>query len=217
MLVRTTAIAAFLLGLLPSLALADPSSPYAIGVRTGGYGFRPEGDPGSDGWNQCRMNGIGVFGDRGIGGAGGPLFVEAGLDAYFSLPPSEGDLPIDRMSALVSAAAGVRTQLASRVRGFVQLGVGAELTRVSVPYGDARIRDNKLLPDGFFGVGIDVRLGRSTMLGAAARAHVMGNFDYDPARLEMQNPWLAAPSASAVFDASPDLAAQAQFYLRREL
>jgi hypothetical protein len=211
MLVRTTAIVAFLLG--PSLALADPL-PYAIGVRAGGYGFRPEGDPGSDGWNQCRMNGIGVFGDRGIGG---PLFVEAGLDAYFSLPYAEGDLPIDRMSTLVSAAAGVRTQLASRVRGFVQLGVGAELTRVSVPYGDARIRDNKLLPDGFFGVGVDVRLGRSTMLGAAARAHVMGNFDYDPARLEMQNPWIAAPPAGAVFDASPDLAAQAQFYLRREL
>jgi hypothetical protein len=45
----------------------------------------------------------------------------------------------------------------------------------------------------------------------------MGNFDYDPARLQMSNQWVAAPSSSDVFSASPDLAAQAQFYVRREL
>lgn len=204
---------AALLVLLPAVAVADP---YAVGVRVGGYGFRPEGDPGGAGWNQCRMNGVGVFGDRGVGG---PVFVEAALDTYFSLPPASGDLPIDRTSALVSAAAGVRAQLAPWLRGFVQLGLGAELTRVSVPYGDggARIRDEKLLPDGFFGVGLDVRLGTRTMLGASAKTHVMGTFDYDPAQLAMPNAWIAPPPAGVVFDASPGLAAQAQFYLRREL
>jgi hypothetical protein len=45
----------------------------------------------------------------------------------------------------------------------------------------------------------------------------MGNFDYDPAKLQMTNQWVAPPAASTVFDASPGLAAQAQFYLRREL
>jgi len=206
-------IAAVLIVVASVPAAADP---YAVGVRVGGYGFRPEGDPGGGGWNQCRMNGVGVFGDRGVGG---PVFVEAALDTYFSLPPSAKELPIDRTSALVSGAAGVRTQLAPWLRGFVQLGLGAELTRVSVPYGDGgqRIRDEKLLPDGFFGVGFDVRLGNKTMLGASAKTHVMGTFDYDPAKLAMPNAWIAPPPAGVVFDASPGLAAQAQFYLRREL
>ena len=48
-------------------------------------------------------------------------------------------------------------------------------------------------------------------------AQVAAGRGFSCARLEMQNPWIAAPPASAVFDASPDLAAQAQFYLRREL
>jgi hypothetical protein len=45
----------------------------------------------------------------------------------------------------------------------------------------------------------------------------MGNFDYDPARLDMSQGWIAAPSSDEVFDASPDVATQVQFYLRREL
>jgi len=87
-----------------------------------------------------------------------------------------------------------------------------------VPYGDSgTIRDDKVLPEGFIGVGGDLRIARGTYVGASLRTLVMGNFAYDPARLQMTNPWVAAPTPSQVFDASPGLAAQGQFYLRHDL
>jgi hypothetical protein len=212
------------LPLLVSTAAADPAEApastgdpgYAMGVRVGGYGFRREGAMNqAGGWNECRMNGVGVFADRTLTG---PLFVEAGLDTYFTVSQPAGDLPIDRASALLSVAGGARTQLTSWLRGYVQLGAGVELTRVSVPYGDAdTIREDKVLPEGFFGFGGDIKLGDKTSIGTNVRVHVMGNFEYDPTKLQMTNQWVAPPPASSVFDASPGLAAQAQFYFRRAL
>jgi hypothetical protein len=201
----------------PAEAPAEASGPgYAMGIRVGGYGFRREGAMNqAGGWNECRMNGVGVFADRTVRG---PLFVEAGLDTYFTVSQPAGDLPIDRASALLSIAGGARTQLTSWLRGYVQLGAGVELTRVSVPYGDAdTIREDQVLPEGFFGFGGDIKLGDKTSIGSNVRVHVMGNFDYDPAKLQMTNQWVAPPSASSVFEASPGLAAQAQFYFRRAL
>jgi hypothetical protein len=195
---------------LASTAGADP---YSLGVRVGGYGFHREG---SNEWDVCRMNGLGVFGNHKLRG---PLFVEAGLDTYVSQPQAEAtDMPIDRQSAIVSLAAGARTSFTPWLHGYAQLGLGAELTRVAVPYGDGTtIRDDKVMPAGFVGFGADIRVGSATYLGAQVRTMVMGNFNYDPARLQMSNQWVAAPSASDVFSASPDLAAQGQFYLRHDL
>ncbi|MFN0252343.1 MAG: hypothetical protein ACKV2T_36040, partial [Kofleriaceae bacterium] len=119
--------------LLTSTAVADPSAPapaeapavatsvrptYELGVRIGGYGFRREGDPRpGEGWTECRMNGLGVFGTRTLRG---PFFVEAGLDMYSSADvTNEMDLPIDRTSGLLSGAIGVRTQVASWLRAYV--------------------------------------------------------------------------------------------------
>jgi hypothetical protein len=204
-------------------AHAASADTYAIGARIGGYGFRREAaatdrsvaSPTPGAWDECRMNGIGIFGNRVLRG---PLFVEAGLDMYGSIERSaEGDLPLDRTSGLVSAAVGARTEVTSWLGGYIQLGAGLELTSVSVPYGDTRIRDHKAMPEGFFGIGGDIKLGKGTRIGANVRTLLMGNFDYDPARLEMDNGWIAAPSSGEVFDASPDVAAQAQFYLRREI
>jgi hypothetical protein len=127
------------------------------------------------------------------------------------------DLPIDRTSGLLSAAVGVRTNVTSWLGAYLQLGGGMELTHVSVPYGDTRIRDNKAMPEGFFGFGADIKIFRATRIGASFRTLVMGNFDYDPARLDMSNGWVSAPPASEVFDASTGVAAQAQFYVRHEL
>jgi hypothetical protein len=224
---------------LTALAAADPSlttssassleiptsGDTAVGFRIGGYGFRREGDfrPGA-GWNECRMNGLGVFLQRDLRG---PLFVEGGLDAYFTQDFIESspstDLPLDRMSGLISAAIGAHSQLTPWLRGYVQLGAGVELTRLSVPYGDAdgtqttTIRADKALPEGFFGVGADVRISRGTYIGASIRMLLMGNFDYSASRLMMGNQWVAQPTADQVFAATPDLAAQGQFYLRRAL
>ena len=198
---------ALLILLITSTAAADT---YDIGFRVGGYGFRREGD---GGWDECRMNGAGLFASRVLTG---PLYLEAGLDAYSSAgnPPST-DLPIDRMSGILSSAIGARAQLTSWLRGYLQLGAGVELTRVSVHYDTTTFRDQKVMPAGFFGVGFDIRIAHGTYLGAAMRTLVMGNFDYDPGKLEMQA-WGGAPS-SDLFKASPDLAAQGQFYVRRDL
>jgi hypothetical protein len=207
--------------LTEGVTAAPAPGPYSVGVRVGGYGFRREGDSGlvegalGSAWSECRMNGLGVFANRTLTG---PLFLEAGLDTYFSMEQAMStDLPIDRQSALASVAIGVRTSFTSWLAGYVQLGTGVELTRLAVPYGDDTIRANKIFPEGFAGVGADFRIGRRTVIGASLRTLVMANFDYDPARLQMPNQWVAAPSSSDVFAATPTLAAQGQFYLRREL
>lgn len=213
----------------PGSAFAEPSvtavdaarhATYDLGFRVGGYGFRREGDnrPG-EGWTECRMNGLGVFASRTVHG---PIFVEAGLDMYSSadapLGPAEGDLPIDRASGLVSVAAGARTQLTSWLRGYVQLGAGVEITRVSVPYEGDPIRATKAMPEGFFGVGLDLRVATRTYVGASFRTLAMGNFDYTAEELERNrsNGW-TRPMSEDVFAASLDFAAQGQFYVRRDL
>ncbi len=224
--------------LAPALAAADPSltasstdavapvlehGDTSVGFRVGGYGFRREGDERPvTGWNECRMNGLGVFLDRNLPRG---LFVEGGLDAYasqdFILSSPSTDLPIDRMSGLVSAAIGVRTFVTPWLRAYVQLGTGVELTRLSVPYGSGNdmttIRADKALPEGFFGVGADFRIARATYAGASLRLLVMGNFEYSAARLQVNDQWIAQPTPDQVFAASPDMAMQGQFYIRREL
>lgn len=204
----------------PSLTKSAPQQPtYELGIRIGGYGFKREGDnrPGQ-GWSECRMNGFGLFGTRSLLG---PLFVEAGLDMYSSatspIGPEPTDLPIDRTSGLFSAAIGARTNVTSWLRGYVQLGGGLELTRVSVPYGEERIRDTKAMPEGFFGAGLDLKITHATYVGASLRSLVMGNFDYDRNRLDPSMGWVAPPPASDVFDASASVAVQGQFYVRHDL
>src|SRR5690349_2854486 len=77
---------------------------FEIGARVGGYGFRRDFEKP---WDECRMNGMGVFGARALPG---PLFVEAGIDMYSSVDPQPSDLPLDRTSGLFSGAIGARTQ-----------------------------------------------------------------------------------------------------------
>lgn len=228
--------AVLVLLLAPAVAAADPAEApaavhvtapaptYDLGVRVGGYGFKREGDMSSTSWTECRMNGIGIFGSRSLTG---PLFVELGVDVYtsqnFPTPSASeaGDLPISRMSGLLSTAIGVRSSFTSWLRGYAQLGGGVELARLSVPYGEGdtatTIRADKAMPEAFFGVGADVKVGAATYVGASFRMLVMGNFDYDPQRLQSTSRWVMSPPATSVFDASPDFAAQGQFYLRHDL
>lgn len=200
----------------PSVTKTSDQPTYDLGLRVGGYGFRREGDNNRQtAWTECRMDGVGVFGSRSLTG---PLFVETALDLYsstdFNAKGSENDLPIARTSGILSMAIGARTTVMSRVRAFVQLGAGVELTKVSVPYGEQTVRDSLVMPEGFFGAGFDIRVFKRTYLGAQFRAHVMGNFEYDPARLDTT--W-TMPTADEVFDPSADAAAQGQFYFRHEL
>jgi len=197
---------------------AVTASSMAFGVRVGGYGFRRDsGDARSD-WDECRMNGLGVFGERRFGAH---LFVEAGLDLYVSesspAQDNPDDLPIDRLSGLLTTAVGLRAAGPWRTSGYAQLGAGLELTRVSVPYDGDTISDQLAMPVGFLGMGGDIDIGAHTYLGASFRLLVMGNFEYDPAMLDAQPGWTTPPSAGEVFDPSPDAAAQGQFYVRRDL
>jgi hypothetical protein len=209
--------------LIPQLAAADTHvvkqaepAMYDFGARIGGYGFRREGDNSDEGWTECQMGGFGVFASRRLPG---PLFIEAGIDAYTSR--NEGlpsDLPISRMSGIASVAGGARTDFTSWLRGFVQLGAGLELTRVSVPYGEETIRDTQVMPEGFIGFGLDVRLGKKTYFGMNVRTHAMGNFNYKRDDLEMKEAWgFTTPGEDEVFAPSVDFAAQGQFYIRRDL
>ncbi|MEO6774318.1 MAG: hypothetical protein ABI467_15080 [Kofleriaceae bacterium] len=196
---------------------AAPDPTWSVGARIGGYGFRREGNTAFTGaWTECRMNGVGVFVNRMVRG---PIFLEGGLDTYFSSTDREPqDLQIDRSSVLVSAAAGVRLDFTSWLTGWVQLGVGAELTKLAVPYGDDAIRADKAMPEGFFGVGGDIKIARAVHIGASVRTLVMGNFNYDPQRLDMTNQmWTSTPTADQVFAATPTLAEQAQFFMRYDM
>ncbi|MCA9677891.1 MAG: hypothetical protein H6709_09495 [Kofleriaceae bacterium] len=222
-----------LLAALAAPAAADPEAtpasgstaasvhtPYSFGARVGGYGFRRDDGDRRSAWDECRMNGMGVFMERDLSPLGGHLFVEGGLDLYFSesFPQRPADdLPIDRTSGLITAAVGLRMDGPWRTSGYAQVGAGLELTRVSVPYGDGSISDQLALPAGFLGVGGEIDVGHGTHLGASLRAHVMGNFSYDPADLEMQPGWTSPPAADEVFAPAPDAAAQGQFYLRKDL
>lgn len=200
-------------------ATPAPTPRWDVGARIGGWGYRREGDPRAGaGWQAGRMNGVGVFGSRVLTRR---LYLEAGLDLYASdntvLGSPSTDVPADRVSGLTSVAIGARMPLTRWLRGFVQLGAGVEVTRVSVPYGDQRIRDSRVFPDGFIGAGADLRIARGTYLGASFRMLVMGTFNYDKNRLDMSAGWVTTPTPDEVFDATAGLAAQGQFFLRHEL
>ncbi len=192
-----------LLGVTVSAAAAQADE--AIGARVGGYGFRqPATGSERSGWNDCRMNGIGLFGQRTFGRAKA-LFAEAGLDTYFSeafplQSENDGGLPMDRLSALASVAAGVRMFPTAAVSPYVQLGAGVELTKIDVP--TYHITESFTLPLAFLGIGGDFRVGKHLKLGAVLRVHAMGHFHDITTNADGQ----------MSLSPSPEVAAQGQFY-----
>ena len=167
---------------LPTAASAEPIA-NAMGMRVGGYGFREatpaSGEaPSGTGWQACRMNGIGVFANRALDKT---FFVEGGLDTYFTgeFPTGEAmgeyDTPIDRSSALVTVAAGARFYTDARISPYLQMGIGAEVTRVSLPA--LALEDTALLPMGFFGAGANLRVTDTMQVGASLRVNAMGYYD----------------------------------------
>lgn len=167
---------------VPSLAYAEPIVEN-MGMRVGGYGFR-EATPASGdektgtGWQACRMNGLGVFANTSLGES---FFVEGGFDTYFAdtFPTGEAmgtyDTPIDRSSALLTAAAGARFFRDSRISPYMQVGIGAEYTRVRLPA--LALEDTALLPLGFFGAGANLRVTDKVQVGASLRVNAMGYYD----------------------------------------
>jgi hypothetical protein len=181
-------------GEVPGVAQVAPRPPITFGFRVGGYGFRDPAGGAAD-WEECRMNGLGLYAQRGFWG---PLFLEAGADLYFAADRNEEYMQkLDRFSGLLSLAAGVRTRPTARVIGYAQLGVGMEFTRVEVEGVNQR---QMVLPDAFLGVGIAVRVTDRLQLGGNMRIHAMGYFEGD-----------------ATMEATPQAAAQGQLFVGYDL
>lgn len=169
-----------------------------VGARIGGYGFRRQ----SDGkWDDCRMNGLGVFGTLDFGEY---FFGELGLDSYQAVKSASGDdAGMDRISILTSVAAGVRMFPDWYVTPYVELGTGVEWTRVDV----GSQRTTGTYPIGFFGVGADVNVLRSLKLGSVIRVLGMAH----PVLDDVNSP-VYKPSRPVDMEYQP--AAQAQLYAR---
>src|SRR5262245_57554080 len=92
-----------------SAARADePSVAYSFGARAGGYGFRNTEDPQMGQWDDCRMDGAGIFGQRSFTRH---LFAEVGFDLYTARDAMavEGmPDPMDRISGITTVAGGAR-------------------------------------------------------------------------------------------------------------
>jgi hypothetical protein len=188
---RTLALAVVLGATTPAAA-----EPWGFGARIGGYGFRDVGGDGHGDWNDCRMNGLGVFGERRFGEH---AFAEAALDMYTATGESVMTEHMDRVSTLATVAAGLRMFPNAIVSPFVQVGLGAEHTHVTAGTFD----ESRVLPVGFIGAGGDLHLGDHLRLGMTLRALVMGAFDH------------GAPDKDPTLSAKP--AAQLQFFARYDL
>lgn len=182
---RAAALAACLLLALPAAARAeadrsdsDPPGAHAhsgrnaFGFRVGGFGFRNT-EPGKEGqWDDCKMNGSGVYGQRAITEH---VFAEAAFDLY------QADLEVhpgmDRVSAVASVAAGARMFPRARFSPYVQVGAGVEWTRLEM--GD--LRQSGVYPMGFIGLGADVRITGKFHVGFAARTNVFAHFEHHDA------------------------------------
>lgn len=182
---------------------------YTVGARVGGYGFRSTDAEGKAAWDDCRMNGIGLFGQRAMTRH---LSLEAGLDTYFAdetgLPGHDhggGDADVmgegmDRVSTIGTFGAALNLIPGYRVTPTLGAGFGVELTRVSMPgHADA----SRVLPMGYIGFGVDGRVWKSMHVGANVRINAMGHFDHDDPTADMK--------------AEPELASQGQFYFRVDI
>lgn len=198
-------LATFLVAAAAPAAASAEQLGLSFGGRVGGYGFRdaaPDTE-GPRGWNDCRMNGIGLFAQKGLGRH---FFAEAGLDAYFAeeFPTGGhdhvgGGSGMDRMSTLATVVGGVRLLPDAWLAPYLQVGAGVEFTRVAMPEYD--MRESHVLPLGFIGLGADLRLWRGVRAGMNLRVHLMGHFEHD----------------GAIMSAEPELASQAQFYAKVDL
>lgn len=169
---------------------------WTFGGRVGGYGFRAVTPDGQTTWDDCRMDGSGVFAQRSLTRH---AFVEGGLDLYNARGTEVMTEGMDRLSAHATVAGGLRMFPGRLVSPYVQVGVGAEYTDVEM----GQHEETRVLPSGFFGIGADVRLGRHLRAGMNVRFHMMGHFDHHADGEEMP------------VDAAP--ATQGQFFLAYEM
>ena len=145
-------------------------SPWAFGVgtRIGGYGFRHVKDE-TLSWNDCRMDGFGLFGTVDYGDY---FFGELSVDYYHATGKTVAS-GMDRLSLHVSGAVGLRLLPDFVVRPYIQAGAGPEWTRMEVGGTSRQV----VLAAPFMAVGGEVNLGK-LKLGSHLRAAAMGLPDH---------------------------------------
>jgi hypothetical protein len=180
-----------------------------FGARVGGYGFQSH--DGSERWDDCRMNGFGVFGTL---DANRYLFGEAALD-FYAAAPEHVEHGMDRVSTIPSVAAGLRMFPDFVLTPYVQAGFGAEWTRVDL----AGARSERLYPIGFIGIGTELNVTRELKLGANLRMLVAAQAE-PAAHGEAHGVTGEMPAHTDSGDGVPmrvGLAAQGQFFARYAL
>lgn len=140
----------------------------SVGLRVGGYGFRHMRDDGIQ-WNGCRMDGTGAFAQYDFSDR---FFAEVGFDMYHAIGPVVAN-GMERLSLFQTAALGVRSEPLWRITPYLQLGGGAEWTRVEVDPNES----TKWLGLGFVGVGSELAIGQFSF-GATLRVALMGDAEH---------------------------------------
>ncbi len=162
--------------LLPTHTLATEASAEAaadtwrlgFGLRVGGYGFR-EPSGGSTSWEDCRMDGMGVFSSIDLDPH---FFGEVGLD-YYQANAGVVEDGMDRESGHLQVAVGARMFPDFFLTPYVQIGGGAEWTKMSLPATGAERED--VFPTGFLGLGAELNITESLKLGSSLRMYVMAH------------------------------------------
>ena len=184
-----------------------------VGARVGGYGFRHEKDGKID-WNDCRMDGTGVFATLDFGDH---FFSEFAFD-YYHATGSTIASGMDRVSGLVLLSGGVRFLSDWFVSPYIQAGGGPELTRIRLTGAEV----TTLLPALFLGVGAELNLD-PIKLGMSVRSFSMGLPEHghsDDGRLYTNHGYLGGDEhdhsheEDAVVNISQEVAGQVQFSLR---
>lgn len=156
---------------LPSQAQAqDTQTQFSIGARIGGYGFRQLNTNRVIDWQNCRMDGVGVYG---IADFSNSLYAEVASDFYFA-NDSTLRQGLDRLSFHVLASGGYRILPDAFITPTIHVGGGAEVSWVNV-YGKEK---TALLPVGFMGVGGELNI-QNFHFGMAIRVHAMQLPEYD--------------------------------------
>ena len=172
-----------------------------FGGRVGGYGFR-DISAGETSWTECRMDGVGVFTSVDMTSH---FFGEVSLD-YYQAHASAVEHGMDRESGHLLAAVGARMFPDLLLTPHVQLGGGAEWTKVELREGPSR---EAWLPAGFIGFGGELNLTAHLKAGANVRMFLLAH----PTHADHDHD----PSADDTVPLDYTAAGQAQFFLRYAL
>ena len=215
--------------LVPQVALADPifgsddakkdgsaesDAPRLLGMRpgfgarVGGYGFR-HADGSSDKWDDCRMNGVGVFGTL---APNRWFFGSLGLD-FYNADPSAIDEGMDRDPTHVTAGVGARMFPSFVLTPYVELGGGMEWTRIDL----AGRRTEGIFPVGYLGLGAELNVTRELKLGAALRVLATAQPDAEATTRQALTSGTAAADGTGAVATRASTAMQAQFFARYAL